>query len=183
MIKEAAEFAERVHRGAVRKGTFIPYITHPLDTAIIVAQITEDEELISAALLHDTIEDAGVTYEELKQRFGERVASLVAEESEDKSKTWRERKGATLEHLKTAKLDAKILTLADKLSNLRNTARDYLLVGEQIWQRFNVKEKEKHAWYYGSMVGLLKELKEYPEYQEYKKLCGMVFGSSWMSDL
>ena len=181
MIKEAAAFADLVHQGAVRKGTPIPYITHPLETAIIVATMTKDEELIAAALLHDAIEDAGVTYEELLERFGSRVADLVLEESEDKSKSWIERKKATVEHLRTAHRDAKMLALADKLSNIRSTSRDYLLMGEEIWQRFNVKEKFLHAWYYLSMAEGLEELKDFPEYQEYVKLCGMVFGEDdWL---
>lgn len=176
MIKKAAAFAERAHRGAVRKGTCIPYITHPLETAVITSLLTDDAEVISAALLHDTIEDAGITYQELKREFGLRVADLVAEESEDKTKTWLERKTRTIEHLREASREIKLLTLADKLSNIRSTARDYLLVGEEIWQRFNVKEKEKHAWYYTSMIGLLEDFRATPEYQEYVKLCGQVFG-------
>lgn len=179
MIKEAAAFAEQVHQGALRKGTPIPYITHPLEAAIIVTMMTEDEELIAAALLHDSIEDAGVTYGELKKRFGIRVADLVEEETEDKSKSWQERKSTTIEHLKSAGRDAKILALADKLSNIRSTARDYLLMGEEIWKRFNVKDKERHAWYYLSMAEVLKDLEECPEYQEYVKLCKLVFGDGY----
>lgn len=176
MIKEAAAFAELVHRGTVRKGTPIPYITHPLEAAIIVTMMTKDEILISAALLHDVIEDAGVEYDELKVRFGKIVADLVLEESEDKSKTWQERKWETIEKMKTAGRDAKILALADKLSNIRSTARDYLLMGEEVWERFNVKEKERHAWYYLSMAEALKDLEDYPEYGEYVDLCQLVFG-------
>lgn len=175
-IIEAARFAEKAHHGAVRKGTNVPYITHPLEAAVIVGLITDDEELIEAALLHDTMEDAGVTYEELLVRFGRRVADLVAEESEDKTKTWLERKSRTLEHLKNASHDIRILTLADKLSNIRTTARDYMLVGERIWERFNVKEKEKHAWYYTSIIGLLREFEGTAEYREYVELCRRVFG-------
>lgn len=176
MIRQAAAFAEMAHKGAVRKGTNIPYITHPLETAVITSMMTGDEELIAAALLHDTMEDAGITYDDLKNRFGVRVADLVAEESEDKSRSWQERKSTTLEHLKTAGLEVKILTLADKLSNIRSMARDYLLKGEELWQRFNVKEKEKHAWYYISMKEVLKELSGTPQYQEYTELCDQVFG-------
>jgi len=178
MIKRAAEFAYKAHQGAVRKGTNIPYITHPLETAVITAMMTDDEELIAASLLHDTMEDAGVSFEELKDQFGARVAGLVAEESEDKSKSWLERKGSTLTHLKAAGRDTKVLTLADKLSNIRSMARDYMLVGEKLWQRFNVKEKEKHAWYYNSMIELLEELSDFPEYQEYAALCRRVFGDT-----
>lgn len=176
MVKEAAAFAEQVHRGTLRKGTPIPYITHPLEAAIIVTMMTGDEEMIAAALLHDSIEDAGVTYRELQERFGTRVADLVEEESEDKTKSWQERKSATIEHLKSAGHDAKILALADKLSNIRSTARDYLLMGEEVWNRFNVKDKERHAWYYMSVANELKELETRPEYQEYVSLCLLVFG-------
>ena len=73
MIEEAAAFAERVHRGTFRKGTTIPYIVHPMETAVIVSGFTDEEEMIAAALLHDVVEDAGVTGEELEARFGCRV--------------------------------------------------------------------------------------------------------------
>ena len=176
MVQKAIDFATKVHEGQYRKGTDRPYIVHPMEVGKIVSTMTQDEEIISAAILHDTIEDTGVTYEDLKQEFGTRVADLVAAESEDKSKTWIERKGHTLEHLKTASPAEKILTMADKLSNIRSMARDYLLVGEELWQRFNMKDREKQAWYYTSMIDLLKDLNETPEYQEYVRLCGKVFG-------
>ena len=67
MIKEAAEFADRAHQGVFRKGTEIPYITHPMETAAIVTAFTDEPEMIAAALLHDVIEDAGVTREELEE--------------------------------------------------------------------------------------------------------------------
>ena len=78
MIDRAAKFAEQAHKGAHRKGTRIPYIVHPLETALIASMLTNDEEILVAALLHDTIEDTDVTYEDLKQEFGTRVADLVA---------------------------------------------------------------------------------------------------------
>lgn len=176
MIEEAVALAKKAHAGAVRKGTNIPYITHPLETAVIVSLMTKDEEMIAAALLHDVIEDSEVTAAELEEQFGPRVTQLVLAETEDKSGSWFERKNATVEHLKSACRENKILTLADKLSNLRCTARDYLLVGEEVWQRFNEKDKAKHKWYYGSMMKELEELKEYPCYQEYVLLFYKVFG-------
>ena len=177
MIEEAVAFARRAHAGAVRKGTNIPYITHPMETAVIISLMTEDEDLVVAALLHDVIEDTDVTPEELEERFGRRVTELVLEETEDKSGSWFERKSATVEHLKHATLENKMLTLADKLSNLRSTARDYMMVGEDIWQRFNEKDMSKHKWYYGSIMRELEELLEYPAYQEYVLLFHKVFGT------
>lgn len=176
MIKQAAEFAELAHKGAFRKGTAIPYITHPLETAVIVSTLTSDPDLIAAALLHDTLEDTETTYEDLESRFGTRVADLVAEESEDKSKSWKERKSQTIAHLEHAGREIKILTLADKLSNIRSMARDYLLKKEELWQRFRVKEKSLHAWYYLSVKERLSELSDTPQYREYEELCEQVFG-------
>ena len=97
--------------GVFRKGTEIPYITHPMETAAIVTAFTDEPEMIAAALLHDVIEDAGVTREELEEKFGPRVAFLVGRGKRDKSKSWVERKGATVERLKTATRDEKILLL------------------------------------------------------------------------
>lgn len=183
MIREAADFAICAHDGVCRKGTDIPYIVHPLEAAVIVSMITADEEMIAAALLHDVIEDAGVTAGELESLFGRRVAGFVKAESEDKTKSWSERKGGTIEHLKHASREIKILTLGDKLSNMRATARDYLVIGDQIWQRFNEKEKKRHAWYYWGVARSLGELKEYPAYEEFIGLCTAVFGKDiYMED-
>lgn len=176
MNHKAVVYAERAHAGAIRKGSKVPYITHPLETALIVSLMTEDEELITAALLHDVIEDAGKTVEELEQLFGERVAGLVASESEDKSKSWLERKAATIEFLKHAEREHKILALGDKLSNIRSTARDSILLGEEIWNRFNEKRKVCHAWYYWGIADALNDLREFDQYREYICLCKIVFG-------
>lgn len=176
MIEEAARFAIEAHRGMFRKGTDIPYIVHPIETAVIVSTFTDDEEMISAALLHDVVEDTGVTGEELEHRFGPRVAGLVLAESEDKSHSWQERKAATLKHLESASREIKILALGDKLSNIRSTASDYLIHGDQVFLRFNEKKKEKHAWYYWGIAKALEELKDSAYYTEYIQLCGQVFG-------
>lgn len=175
IVKKAVAFAEAAHRGAVRKGSGIPYIVHPMETAVIVASMTKDRELIAAAVLHDVIEDAGVTGQELKESFGSRITELVLAETEDKSKSWMERKASTIEHLKHASIEEKILVLGDKLSNIRSTAKDYFLTGESFWNRFNEKRKALHCWYYEGVAGQLEELSAYPQYQEYVTLCRMVF--------
>lgn len=176
MIAEAAAFAERAHRGVFRKGSRIPYIVHPIETAVIVSGFTDEEEMIAAALLHDVVEDAGVTGEELKAQFGQRVMELVLAESEDKSKSWKERKACTLAHLRTSGRDGKVLALGDKLSNMRSTARDYLRLGDEVWSRFNEKDKMQHAWYYWGIADSLEELQTHFYYAEYQQLCKQVFG-------
>lgn len=175
MIQEAAKFAAEVHEGKLRKGTTIPYIVHPLETAVIVSGITGDEEVISAALLHDVIEDAGVTYRFLKEKFGLRVADLVQAESEDKSRSWTERKSATIQHLARASRDVKIICLGDKVSNLRSTASDRIMKGEAVWQKFREKDKKKHEWYYQGILEMLGELKDELAYREYIRLMEQIF--------
>lgn len=176
MVDKAARFAMKAHEGAFRKGTRVPYIVHPLETAVIVSMMTDDEEVICAALLHDVVEDAGVTEHQLRELFGSRVTELVLEETEDKSRSWKERKTATIKRLKTASRESKIITLGDKLSNIRCTARDSIALGERIWERFHEKRKSEHAWYYIGVAKELGELSSYPAYHEYIGLCRRVFG-------
>ena len=113
---------------------------------------------------------------ELEEKFGPRLAILLDGESEDKSKSWVERKGATVERLKTATRDEKILALADKLSNIRSTALDYLVLVDEVWQRFNQKDKEMQGWYYKGVAEALNEFKGLIYFVVYVMLCERVFG-------
>ena len=177
-VDKAIEFATKAHEGQFRKGTKRPYIVHSIEVCDIVASMTTDEEIISAAVLHDTVEDCkDVTAEILEREFGPRVAAIVAQESEDKSKTWKERKGATIEHLKVAPIEVKMIALADKLSNIRDINRDYPIHGEELWNRFKMKDKEEIAWYYRGVRDSLKDTFEgVPAYEEYCQLVEKSFG-------
>ncbi|MEJ8734434.1 MULTISPECIES: HD domain-containing protein [Mediterraneibacter] len=179
MIDEAIEFATRAHAGQFRKGTKRPYIVHPIEVADIVAAMTQDEEIICAAVLHDTIEDCEeVTEELLKEKFGERVASMVASESEDKTKSWEERKGATIVRLKSACRPVQMIGLADKLSNMRDIDRDYPAEGENLWKRFCMQSKSAIAWYYrGVQEALKQDFAGTEAYEEYCRLVEKNFGS------
>ena len=84
LLQKAIEFAAMKHEGHARKGTTIPYFTHVMEAMEIVSRMTEDEKVRAAAVLHDTLEDTPTTRDELIHFFGERVASLVAAESENK---------------------------------------------------------------------------------------------------
>ena len=178
MIKRAIAFATQAHEGQFRKGTTRPYIVHPLEVGEIVAAMTDDAEIISAAILHDTVEDCGVTREELCERFSERVAHLVMQESEDKSKTWMERKGATIEHLKAAPREVQMIGPADKLSNMRDIDRDYPECGDRLWNRFRMRDKYWIGWYYKGILDSLQEaMQGIAAFEEYRKLVGKHFGT------
>lgn len=178
MIDKAVEFASKAHEGQLRKGTERPYIVHPLEVGDIVSTMTDDKEIISAAILHDTIEDCeGVSQRVLAQEFSERVAYMVAKESEDKSRTWMERKTATIEHLRNAPWEIQMIGLADKLSNIRDIDRDYPVVGEKLWSRFRMKDKHVIGWYYKGVRDALKASFEGVEaYKEYCRLIEKNFG-------
>ena len=178
MIDRAIEFATKAHEGQFRKGTTKPYIVHPIEVGEIVKTMTTDEEVISAAILHDTIEDCeGVTQRRLAEMFSERVALMVAQESEDKSKSWMERKTATIEHLRTAPKEVQMIGLADKLSNMRDIDRDYPLAGENLWKRFRMKDKEMIGWYYKGIRDVLRDdFRGVQAYEEYCVLIDKIFG-------
>lgn len=178
MVNRAVEFATKAHEGQWRKGTKRPYIVHPVEVGDIVSGMTKDEEVISAALLHDTIEDcAGVTREVLEKEFSRRVADMVSEESEDKTKTWMERKQATIDHLKCAPREVQMIALADKLSNMRDINRDYPVQGEALWERFRMKDKNTIGWYYKGIRDVLAEsFAGVPAYEEYCRLIEKNFG-------
>lgn len=177
MFEEAVLFATKAHAGQKRKGTNLPFIIHPMEVASIVAAMTLDENMMCAAVLHDVVEDCEhISIKDIQQEFGEIVTSYVDQESEDKSKSWVERKGHTIEFLKNgASRNAKILALGDKLSNIRSIARDYKALEEELWQRFNMKDKDMQGWYYQSMIKGFEELKNYHEYTEYCYLVEQVF--------
>ncbi len=185
LFDEAIVLAVRAHSGQHRKGTGLPYIIHPLEAAAIAATLTEDEEILAAAVLHDTVEDAGVTRADLEARFGRRVADLVAAESEDKREgqdktaTWELRKQEALDGLARASLPEKIIALGDKLSNVRALKRDHDALGDKLWDRFNQHDPRKHAWYYRSMGEIFageEKLRDSAACREYRSLVEQLFG-------
>ncbi len=182
ILDAAIIVATRAHAGMTRKGSKTPYILHPLEAAAIVATMTDDRNIIAAAVLHDVVEDTNISPEEIERIFGGKIKELVAAESEDKrsnldpKETWKIRKQETIEHLKSASIDVKMVTLGDKLSNIRAISRDYEAIGEQLWDRFNQKDKKEHGWYYKAILdALADELSGFPAWREYDFLVKSVF--------
>lgn len=181
LIEKAIRFAAVWHKDEKRKGNHIPYIVHPMETMGIVSKMTDDTDVICAAALHDVLEDTPCTPEILKENFGDRIASLVASESENKregqpkDETWHIRKEENLLHVKDAPIESKMIMLADKVSNMRSTVRDFHVSGNRIWEKFNMKDEAQQAWYYKSVAHVLKDLAYLPAYQEYVYMLEEVF--------
>lgn len=180
-IEQAYQFAAMAHKGQVRKGTKTPYIVHPVEASLIAFEMTDDISIIIGAILHDVVEDTNYELSDIEHLFGNDVAALVRYESEDKRKdlppedSWKIRKQEFLHHLESAPVGAKVITLADKLSNMRAIVKDYELLGDDIWKRFNQKNKKEHEWYYREIADLTKELSNTESYREYLELCDKVF--------
>ena len=182
LFDKAACFAVQKHSGQTRKLHHQPYILHPMEVAAIVGTMTDDEDTLCAAILHDTVEDTDTTLEEIERLFGRRVALLVMTETEEKrpelpaAQTWRLRKEESLVMLEhTGDLSVKIMWLGDKLSNIRSFAREYAAVGHAVWQSCNQKDPAMQAWYYRTIARSLRDLAAYPAYQEYVRLVDTIF--------
>ena len=160
-LDEAIRFAVSCHAGDVRKGTDLPYILHPLEALQILASMKVDVNLMIAGVLHDTLEDTDATLEMIASRFGKDVAELVDSHTEDKRKSWYQRKLHTITVLPDEDLRHKMLTIADKLANLRSLYNDYKAIGDRLWERFNAP-KELQAWYYSGVCDGLAELQNDP---------------------
>lgn len=182
LLDRAIVFAVRAHHNTERRGKGFPYIVHPMEAVEIVATITSDQELLAAAALHDTVEDTDVTVEQLRQEFGDRIASLVQDESDksiegvSEADSWHERKQAAIDRLAAASRDAKIVAMGDKLSNMRAIARDYAMKGDTLWQIFHVTDKASHEWHYRGLASSLSELHDTFAYREFVALVEQVFG-------
>lgn len=161
-LHEAIIFATKAHKGQVRKGTDIDYISHPMEVLQILTAMHADANLQIAGVLHDVAEDTPITLEEIEQRFGSDVAELVRFHSEDKSLNWKERKMAAIDAIDLADKRQQMLILADKVANQRSIIADYLEFGDTLWERFNAS-KEDICWYYSAVQDALKEMQNYEE--------------------
>ena len=182
LLDRAIVFAVRAHAGTERRGKGFPYIVHPMEAMEIVATMTRDQELLAAAALHDTVEDTDVTVEQIREEFGDRIASLVASESDivldglTVESSWHARKQAAIDRLSRASHDAKMVALGDKLSNMRAIARDYAQQGDALWSLFHAKDRKDHEWHYRGLADALSELSDTFAYKEFEYLINQVFG-------
>ncbi|MBP5306756.1 MAG: bifunctional (p)ppGpp synthetase/guanosine-3',5'-bis(diphosphate) 3'-pyrophosphohydrolase [Paludibacteraceae bacterium] len=181
-LDKAILYAVKAHANTERRAKGFPYIIHPLEAMAITATMTSDQELLAAAVLHDTVEDTSVTEDDLRREFGNRVADLVKVESDepvpeaDEESSWHARKQAAIDRIAAASRDGKMVALGDKLSNMRAIARDWERQGESLWTLFRTHDKSEHAWHYRGLANSLKDLSGTEAYQEFVSLIERVFG-------
>ncbi len=173
LIDSAIKLSFKAHRNQTKKGTNSPYIVHPISVALILSHAGCSEEVIAAGILHDTVEDTKITLQCIREKFGDKVADIVNGCSEpDKSLPWKERKTHTIDFLKTASQEVRLVACADKLHNIRTIASDYEKNGDEIWERFTEKRKEEQEWYYKGVAASLcdrPDTKDIAIFQQLKK--------------
>ncbi len=182
-LSRAICFATEKFDGIVRKASSYPAIFHSLETAAIARSVCDDEDVACAAVLHDTVEDAGVKLEEIGEKFGERVMKLVGSETEkqfpgaDPKDTWVMRKTESLKRLReSVDIGTKVMWLGDKLSNMRSFALMHDKLGDEMWREFNQKDPIKQKNYYTAIVHELECFADTDEYRELAALTRRVFG-------
>ncbi|MCR5710147.1 MAG: TIGR02172 family protein [Bacteroidales bacterium] len=183
LLDRAIIFAVKAHHDTERRGKGFPYIVHPLEAVSIAATITSDQELLAAAALHDVVEDAGITLDDLRREFGGRVAGIVEKESDkfisgkSEEDSWRDRKQAAIDRLADAPMEAKIVAIGDKLSNMRAISRDYDSLGDALWDRFHAPGgRADHEWHYRGLAKSLSDLAGTHAFKEFTDHIEHVFG-------
>ena len=183
LVSEALAFAAKAHDGMRRRKSEAPYVLHPMEVGAIIGTMTDNQEVIAAGVLHDVVEDAGISIEEIGERFGARVMELVSSETENKredlpaEETWRIRKEESLAKLgATNDIDVMMLWIGDKLSNIRAIYRNHLVEGDALWSKFHQSDISVQAWYYRSIMKYTERLSDTLAWREYKTLVENVFG-------
>lgn len=147
-IMKAFVYVDHAHSGQLRAGTNLPAIQHPRQVGILCLMHTYDQELGIAGFLHDVVDTTAVTLAEIRERFGDRVANIVEACSEpDKSLSWEERKLHTIETLRHASRDVKVVVCADKLQDLLTMLEEHELTGDRYWDRFEQRREEQGGYY------------------------------------
>lgn len=178
LIKKAKSFAYERHAGQVRKGNEDPFITHLEKVTDIIKTLTDDEEVIAAAWLHDVVEDTETTLEEIYDFFGDRVGWFVELESEDKGhgshgkNSWKLRKEnqiQTLSNISEEDSDVFMIALSDKLSNTTDMLEVKQEKGMAFLDVFNNTNPDDQYWYYKSFADVIGEKSNLSETSQYKQ--------------
>ena len=171
---DALAYATEVHAGQSRKGTTVPYVSHVLGVCALVLEDGGSEDEAIGALLHDAVEDGGgrPMLDEIRRRFGERVAEIVwacSDTDETPKPPWKERKTRYIEHVRQAGPDARRVSCADKLHNARSILRDYRALGERLWDRFTASGDET-LWYYRELIAAFRQSDRSPLVAELERV-------------
>lgn len=180
-IEQAIVRATVLHQTQQRKVSGVPYIVHPYSVAFLLAHYVDDEDVIIAGLLHDTLEDVPTYTEDmLRAEFGERVCAIVKEVTEDFTQAekedhslrgpgWRTRKEKYLTNLENDSEEALLIATADKVHNMRNALDEYHLHGDVVWEKFK-RTAENLVWFYTEAARVISKHLNHPLVEEMNRI-------------
>jgi (p)ppGpp synthase/HD superfamily hydrolase len=160
--EQALRLAARLHRSQTRKGSDLPYITHPVHVSVILLRHGFSTEVAIAGLLHDVVEDQEYALGPIKEQFGAQVAEIVAalseckEDAQGAKRPWETRKREALEHMRQASLEAVAVKVADALHNAQCFVLDLRREGPTLWKHFN-RGPEAQWDYYRKLLQIARE--------------------------
>lgn len=169
IIENAAAIAVRAHRDQTRKNDDTPYAMHPISVALTLARHGFPDTVIAAALVHDVLEDTDFPAEEIREAIGDVAFSIVTSVTNDPDLPWEEQRMKYVETVRNASPEAKAVSAADKIANMKNLLAAYALEGPSLWTKFN-RGKDKKLWFEESMLAMLKETWDHPLVDEYATL-------------
>lgn len=177
IVEQAAQIAVQAHRDQVRKTDGSPYIVHPFMCVLKLTRHGFSATVIAAALVHDVLEDTEVTEDALRTALGDTVADIVCAVSEDKSLVWEERKKQYIETIRTAPIEVKAVSVADKIHNTESMLAAYREQGQMFWTKFN-RGRDEQLWFLEALIDTYKTGWDHPLINEYeqliKQLCATV---------
>ena len=173
LVNQAKRFAEKAHKGQVRKLDSEPFMNHPTNVAAMLDAAGLDEIVVAAGYLHDVIEDTMVSADELETEFGRDVLQLVLGNTEDNCLSWDESRTQTIKRAREGSLQLKALIAADKFDNISSILKYYGHMGEKVWSVFS-RGKYDQYWFYSEVAKALFENVEEtyipPYFYEYRQL-------------
>jgi (p)ppGpp synthase/HD superfamily hydrolase len=177
ILYQAIHTALKAHDGQIRKLDLDLYAAHPIEVGMILSKYGFSDEVICAGILHDTLEDTALTYDDLSVAFGKQIADLVDDCTEqDKTLDWRTRKEYYLAHLDKVSNDVRFIVCVDKLTNLKSIHRHLTAMGDSLWDKFNAGF-EQQSWYYQAILKRLAPIRHHALYRELSSEIDIVFKS------
>lgn len=186
-IEKAIVRATVLHQTQQRKISGVPYIVHPYSVAFLLAHYVDDEDVIIAGLLHDTLEDIPeYTEQMLQEEFGDRVCAIVKEVTEDftqaekedhsiRGNGWRARKEKYLINLSNDSQEALLVATADKIHNMRSLLDGHALYGDAVWEKFK-RNADNLVWFYTEAARIIGERLQHPLTDEMNRLLSELQG-------
>lgn len=168
LYEHGLRVATVAHRSQDRKGSNLPYITHPIHVSVILLNYGFSPAVAVAGLLHDVVEDQGYKLTEIQEEFGPQVAEIVdalserKRDAQGKMRPWDVRKRDALAHLRQASIEAVAVKAADTLHNSRCFAEDLRQDGDEMWQHFNRGPDAQMGYYLQVLQIVQKRLGPHP---------------------